>query len=103
MSAVLGYFLVAIANIVDIVLFTYMIIVFGAVVISWVDASPYNPIVRILRQATDPVFYFVRRKLPFLVVGMLDLTPFAVVLCLVFLQQFLVKVLFLYGHKLIGG
>jgi YggT family protein len=98
---ILGYFLLAVARVVDIVLFTYMIIVFGAVVVSWIGADPYNPIVRFLRQATSPVFYYLRRKLPFLTVGMIDFSPFVVILAIIFLQQFLVATLETFARQLL--
>ena len=92
----------ALATILDSVLFIYMIVVFGAVIISWVGANPYNPIVRFLRQATDPLFYFLRRKMPFLVVGMVDFTPFVVILILIFLRQFVVVTLIELAVRLKG-
>ena len=61
---VFGNFLQAVALILSYVLWAYMWIVIGSVIISWVGADPYNPIVRFLHQATEPVFYRVRRYLP---------------------------------------
>ncbi|MFQ6672327.1 MAG: YggT family protein [Candidatus Tectimicrobiota bacterium] len=61
---VLGNFLQAVALVLNWVLWAYMWIVIGAVIVSWVSADPYNPIVRFLYQATEPVFYQVRRYLP---------------------------------------
>ena len=49
---VFGNFLQAVALILSYVLWAYMWIVIGAVIISWVGADPYNPIVRFLHQAT---------------------------------------------------
>jgi len=57
---------------------SYMFIVIIAAVISWVSPSPYNPIVRILSAFTEPVFSWLRRRLP-LVVGGFDLSPIVVI------------------------
>lgn len=66
----------------------YSLIVIGAVVVSWVNADPWNPIVRFLRGATDPVFRRVRRLIPFVVIGGIDLSPLVVLLGLQAAQIF---------------
>lgn len=90
---VFGNFLHAAAWILNTVLTVYMWIVIGAVIVSWVSADPYNPIVRFLYQATEPVFYQVRRVLPISGFG-LDFSPLIVILGIVFIQRFLVRSLF---------
>jgi len=82
-------FLLAIAQVLDIVLWTYMLIVIVRALISWVSPDPYNPIVRFLYSATEPVLYRVRRYLP--VFGGIDLSPLVVILALIFLRVFLVS------------
>lgn len=88
---VLKYLILALAEVLDIVLLSYMIIVIARAVISWVNPDPYNPIVVFLFRATEPVLRPVRR-LPFLR-GMtsIDLSPFIIVLIIIFLQLFLVQ------------
>ncbi len=87
----LGNFLMAIAKLINFVLSAYIWVVIGSAVISWVNADPYNPIVRFLRQATDPLLSRIRRVLP--VMGGLDLSPMILILIIVFLQSFLVPTL----------
>ena len=94
----LGNFLIAIARLVDFVLSAYIWVVIGSAVISWVNADPYNPIVRFLRQATDPLLSRIRRVLP--VMGSLDLSPMVLILAIVFLQSFLVPTLRQIGQSL---
>ncbi len=84
----LANFLYAIAYVIKIVLNIYMWIIIGRAIISWVSPDPYNPIVRFLYQATEPVLSRVRRVLP--VMGGIDLSPLLVLLAIVFLQNFLV-------------
>ena len=87
----LGNFLMAIAKLINFALSTYIWVVIGSAVISWVNADPYNPIVRFIRQATDPLLLRFRRVLP--VMGGLDLSPMVLILIIVFLQSFLVPTL----------
>lgn len=94
----LGNFLMAIAKLINFALNAYMWIVIGSAVISWVNADPYNPIVRFLRQATDPLLLRIRRVLP--VMGGFDLSPMVLVLAIVFLQSFLVPTLMQIGQSL---
>lgn len=87
----LSNFLLAIAKLLNFVLSAYIWIVIGRAVISWVSADPYNPIVRFLVQATEPLLARIRRVLP--VMGGLDLSPMVLILAVIFLQSFLVPTL----------
>jgi YggT family protein len=88
---VLKYLILALAEVIDIVLISYMIIVIARAVISWVNPDPYNPRVVFLFRVTEPVLRPVRR-LP-LLRGMtsIDLSPFIIILIIIFLQIFLVQ------------
>ncbi len=81
----------ALATIVSYLLTIYMWIIIIRALISWVNPDPYNPIVRFLYQATEPVLYPIRRRLPFM--GGIDLSPIIVLLVIIFLQFFLVRTL----------
>ncbi|MCW5200496.1 YggT family protein, partial [Desulfobulbus sp. F4] len=70
---ILGNFLLALANLIYIVSNAYIWIVIARAVISWVNADPYNPVVRFLMQVTDPVLSRLRRLLP--PMGGVDLSP----------------------------
>ena len=89
---VLGYFLNALAFVLDYALTIYMWIIIAKVVLSWVNPDPYNPIVRAINSATDPVLYQIRRRIP-VTFGMLDLSPIIIFLIIIFLQNFLVSTL----------
>jgi YggT family protein len=80
----------AVAIVLDYALNIYMWIVIASAVLSWVNPDPYNPIVRFLRKATEPVFYQIRKHLPVTFGGM-DLSPIVVFLVIIFLQNFVVK------------
>lgn len=66
-------------------LYTYLIL--GAVIISWVNADPMNPIVRFIRNLTEPVMAPVRRRMWRWTVRMqLDLSPMVVIFGLIVLR-----------------
>jgi YggT family protein len=85
--------IIAVAQILDYLLWAYIWILIGRVVISYVNADPYNPLVRFLHNATDPVLDRVRRKLPMTAAGF-DLSPIVVWLGILFLQHFLIRSLY---------
>jgi YggT family protein len=91
---IIGNFFGAVAFLVNTVLKLYFWVIIIAAVLSWVRPDPYNPIVRFLTAITEPVFYRVRRWLPFLVFGGVDLTPVVVLLAVEFLRMFLVPTLY---------
>lgn len=87
----LGNFIIAVAKLVNFIFDFYIIIVVARAVISWVNADPYNPIVRFLIQATEPLLYRIRRYVPLL--GGIDLSPMILILAIIFLQSLLVPTL----------
>ncbi|XPV74850.1 MAG: YggT family protein [Desulfovibrio sp.] len=78
----MSYLMIVITNILSLVqtvLQLYVWVVIISALISWVNPDPYNPIVRILKNLTDPVLYRIRRWMPFVVVGGMDLSPLVVI------------------------
>jgi len=90
---VIANLLVAFAQVLDYVLWAYLWIIIGRVIISWVHADPDNPIVRFLYSATEPVLARVRRRLP-VSAGGFDLSPIVVWIAVIFLQRFLIRSLY---------
>ncbi len=88
---VLANLIQAVAVILDRVLQIYYYVVLVAVLISWVGPDPFNPVVRMLRAITEPVFEWVRRHVPFTMVGMMDLSPILVFFGIWFLRIFLIR------------
>ena len=85
--------LIAVAQVLNYLLWAYMWIVIARVIISWVNADPSNPLVRFIYGATEPVLEPVRRALP-VYTGGFDLSPIVVWIAVLFLQHFLVRSLF---------
>ena len=65
----------------------YTVIVFVAVVLSWIHVDRRNPLVRVVSALTDPVLDPIRRVLP--PMGGLDLSPMVLLLGLQFLKGLL--------------
>jgi YggT family protein len=57
----------------------YVIVIIAAALITWVRPNPYNPIVRFLRQITEPVLRPVRQLVPPEKLGGLDISPIIVI------------------------
>ena len=90
---VIANFLIAAAQVLDFLLWAYLWILIARVVISWIDADPYNPIVRFIFNLTEPVLEKVRERLPILAGGF-DLSPIIVSLAIWFIKRFLVQSLY---------
>ena len=91
---VLGNLCQAVAVILDKVLWLYSIVIMIAVLISWVSPDPFNPVVQFLRSVTEPIFAWVRHRLPFAMVGMIDLSPIIVLLLIQLVQMVVVRSLY---------
>jgi YggT family protein len=88
---VISNFITTAASIIDSLLWLYMLLVFGRIVISWVYADPYNPIVQFLYQVTEPVLRPIRRRVG--IMGGIDFAPMILILGIIFLRGFLVATL----------
>lgn len=87
---VVGNLFSALASVINLILEVYMWIIIARAVISWVNPDPYNPIVRFLYSATEPVLYPIRRRLPMMGI---DFSPIIVIAAIVFLKMFVVATL----------
>ena len=90
---VLSNLLAALAQVLDAVLTVYYWLIIARALISWVNPDPFNPIVRFLLTATEPVLTPIRRIMPPAWRWGLDLSPLIGILALIFLKSFLVRTL----------
>ena len=88
---ILREIVLAVAQVVDLAFGIYIFIIIARALISWVNPDPYNPIVRFLHNATDPVLNRMNRILP-LSFGGIDFSPIVLLIGLSFVQR-IVKVL----------
>ncbi|MDX8390789.1 MAG: YggT family protein [Mariprofundaceae bacterium] len=86
---IIGYFLEATAMLLHTLLMAIVIVVLARAVLSWVSPDPYNPIVRIIIQLTEPLLFPIRKRVPYL--AGVDLSPMILMFSTFFLDAFLVK------------
>jgi len=98
---VLGYFLKALAGVLDIALTIAMIVVIARAILSWVSPDPHNPIVRIINQLSEPILFPVRRRVPYF--SGIDFSPIIVLMIIFFLDEFLVNSLYRIAAPMIAG
>ncbi|MDX8404476.1 MAG: YggT family protein [Mariprofundaceae bacterium] len=89
---VLGYFLQALAGILNIALTIAMFVVIARAVLSWVSPDPHNPIVRIINQLSEPILFPIRRRVPYF--SGIDFSPIIVLMIIFFLDEFVVNSLY---------
>src|SRR5881296_4631611 len=87
-------FIQAVAFTLDSLLSLYFWILLISALLSWVNPDPRNPIVRFFYSVTDPVLYWVRRRMPFVIVGSIDLSPLVVMAGIWFAQLVIVRSLY---------
>ena len=90
----------AVAVVLDTVLTLYFWIVIITAVLSWVRPDPYNPVVRALYALTEPVYYRIRKLLPFTYIAGIDFSPVIVLLAVKLLEIAVVNSLYQYAHRL---
>lgn len=79
------------ASLLDMALSLVMWLIIIRALISWVSPDPYNPIVRFLMGATEPILRPLQRILP--PMGGMDLSPILAIFLIYFLQLFVVRTL----------
>ena len=89
---IIGYLLMAIAKVLDVVMNIFLFIVIARAVLSWVSPDPFNPIVRFINNITEPILYPIRTRLP-VHFGGIDLSPIIVFLGIIFIRTFVVNTL----------
>ena len=96
---VFGNLFSSIASILNLLLDLYFWVIFARAILSWIHPSPYNPIVRAIYKLVDPVTYRISRIIPTRI-GMVDMSPFILMLLIVFVQKFVVATLYDMGMRI---
>jgi len=104
----LGVLLITLANVLDIVLGLYQMIIFAAIILSWIRPNPSNDIIRtillVVARLTNPVFAWVRARMPQSLNNTgLDFSPIIVLLAIFAVRHFFVSVLSHYGAEIAYG
>jgi YggT family protein len=92
-NILIGSLVFALLQMIHAVIFTFIIIIIIASVLSFMRVDPYNPIVATINRLTHPMFQWVHRKFPFMVIGGIDLSPIAIIIALQLLDTFLAQLL----------
>jgi YggT family protein len=98
---VLGLAVLALADLVDFVLLLYIVLILVRVVIGFVGADSYHPIVPLVMQLTEPVMKPFRRLVPN--IGGLDFSPMVVLLVITLARVLIAKPLLDLGLRLAQG
>jgi YggT family protein len=69
----------------------YSFLILARVLLSWINASPGNPIVTFIIEATDPVLKPLRSVIP--PIGMMDLSPIAALILLQIVETIVMTVI----------
>ncbi len=86
-------FIKALAQIINLSLTLYMWIIIVRAFISWFNPDPRNFLVILLRRLTEPVLRPIRKIIPPSQLGGLDISPFIIILIIIFMNNFLVGTL----------
>lgn len=78
-------------GVVQLIFEVYSFILLARVLLSWVQVDPYNPIVRVLHQLTEPVLAPIRRLLP--QTGPMDFSPIVAFVAFIILERLVISLL----------
>lgn len=73
----------------------YIWIIIISAILSILQVNPRQPAVEIIRRLTEPAFSFIRQKLPFVVIGGVDLSPLVLIVGLQLITSLLTGNIFL--------
>jgi len=91
-------FAFAVVQLLHTVINVYIWIIIISALLSFIRPNPDNPAVRQILQAiyqmTEPVYGWVRKKMPFVVLSGIDLSPIVILLALQFVDSFMMRSFF---------
>lgn len=73
----------------------YYFLVIASILLSWFPVNQYNEWFKMLHKITDPYLDFFRKIIP--PFGMVDVSPIIALLVLGFIENILIRVLFMIG------
>jgi len=94
-----GILVLAFADILQILVYVFIVVIFAGVILSWVAPDSYNPAVSLIDRLSEPVLQPFRRMLP--PIGGLDFSPFVALIVLQLILMLLVKPLLDLGYSLL--
>ncbi len=76
-----------VGELVDLILNTFVIMIFVRALLSWINPGTYNPAIALLYSVTDPILNFGRKLIP--PIAGIDLSPIIIIVGLEFLRRLL--------------
>jgi YggT family protein len=95
-------FLQSIAAIFHLIFRIYILILFGRVLMSWIQIPSLYSLAKVLYALTEPVLKPIRRFVPPYKMGGLDISPMILIILILCLDSFLVRSLSQYARLLVG-
>lgn len=92
----MGILILATIELVNDVFHIYTLAILAVVILSWISPYQYNPFVSAIYKLTDPLMRRARRWIP--PIGVIDISPIAVLLALQLLNTFITKLLVQLGR-----
>ena len=90
---ILGILLEVVLEAIHLILVLYVWLLVAAVIISWVNADPYNTIVRFIRNVTEPILAPIRRWLIKLAYKTgIDFSPLVAMLIVIFIDRLIMRI-----------
>lgn len=93
----MGAIFASLGSVISLILQLYGYVIVIAVILHLVNADPSNTIVNFFNLLTEPVFRYIRRRLPWIVAANIDFSPFLAYAIIYFLQDCAEK-LVVWGH-----
>jgi YggT family protein len=82
----------AVIQVVQTLFEVYSFILLARVLTSWFQVDPYNPVIRILYQLTEPLLAPIRRLLP--QTGMMDFSPIVAFVVITVVERIVVSMMY---------
>ena len=79
--------LYGLGSVIELVLNMVQLLIFVSVFISWFNADPNNPLVRMVRTLTEPMYRPIRKYITGKIPGPFDLSPIILIFIIIFLQK----------------
>lgn len=98
---IFGLAVLALADLIDFVLLLYIVLILVRVVISFIGADSYHPVVPLVHQLTEPLMKPFRRWIP--PMGGLDFSPMVVLLVIAIARVLIASPLLDLGRSLASG
>ncbi len=77
---------------INLLLYLLSLAIIARALVSWLNISPYNPVVQFLYRVTEPILAPLRRYIP--PMGMVDVTPVAALILIWIVQRVLAMIFF---------